>query len=172
MTAETLTGPRALNKVARAGHGYGAALYGVYGYYDVAANVEDGDIFQLCWTPKNFLALWGEFATADLDTGAESIDIDLGYAANGGGDETYIAPWGETLTNVGAASATGLVNAGVLTGDAIATDLVAAGVNWRPIIMPTPKFFSRPTLIQAEANAAAATFAAGRISVKLFGWIV
>jgi len=172
MVAETLTGPRARAKVAKSGHGYGAALYGVYGYYDVAAQVEDGDIFELCWTPKNFLALYGAFTAGDLDTGTEAIDIDLGYAANGGGSETYIAPWGETLTNVGAASATGLVNAGVLTGDAIATDLVAAGSNWRPLLMTTPLFFSRPTLIQAEANAAAATFAAGRISVKLFGWIV
>lgn len=170
---ETLTGALATKKAGVHGHGYAGALYGVYGYYDVAANVEDGDIFELVYTPKNFLALFGGFVAADLDTGTEAIDIDIGWKANGGGAETYTAPWGEVLTNAaGADDPDGLVNSGVLTGDAIATDLVAAGVNWRPFIMPTPKFFSRPTLIQAEANAAADSFAAGRISVHLFGWII
>lgn len=171
MVAETLTGGYAKNYYPTPGYGYN--FLPVYGYYRVAANVEDGDIFELCKVPKNFLLWGGWFAADDIDTGTETLDIDLGWAANGGASETYVDNAGHTWTNAaGSGSATGLLNMGVLTGDAIATDLVAAGVNWRPIVLGTPKFFSRETIIQAEANAAANAFAAGGISCLLFGKII
>lgn len=173
MAAETLTADRAARKLPPQGHGYGSAMHAVFGHYPVAANVEDGDIFELCRTPANFLMLGGHFMADDIDDGTEALDIDLGYAANGGGSETYTSPWGTVYTNVaGSAAAAGLVDAGVLTGDAIATDLVAAGVSWRPIILPAPLFFSRVTVIQAEANVAANSFAAGDIGCVLYGVII
>lgn len=172
MAAETLTGDRAARKFPPQGHGY-QYMVPVFGNYPVAAQVEDGDIFELCRTPANFLMLFGHFITDDLDTGTEALNMDLGWAANGGSTETYTSSWGTVYTNAaGSASATGLVDAGTLTGDAVATDLVLAGTNWRPIIKPGGLFFSRPTIIQVEANTPANVFAAGDVSCVLWGVII
>jgi hypothetical protein len=173
MAAETLTGYRALSTFPRQSAGYATNTASVWGYYDIAANVEDGDIFELVRTPRMFLCLGGWVAMADIDTGTEALDMDIGWAANGTSSAgTHVTPWGETLTDAGySASADGLVNSGVWSGDGV-TDLFAAGQNYRPIILPTPKFFMAPTMIQAEANAAAGTFTAGRLNVVLQGVIL
>lgn len=176
MTAETLTGARAARTFPAQGAGLTAALVSCWGSYSVAANVEDGDIFEMCRTPDagaGFLCLGGWLATSDMDTGTEALDMDLGWAANGTASAaTLTSPWGTSYTDSGnSASATGLINAGVLTGDAI-TDLAAAGTNYRPIILSTPLWFAKPTVIQVEANVAAATFAAGTMTVVLFGHIL
>lgn len=176
MVAETLTGARALRTYPAQGYGLAAALTGCWGYYSVAANVEDGDIFEMCRTPDagaGFLLLGGWLSMADMDTGTATIDMDLGWAANGTASQlSMTAPWGQTLTDSGySASATGLINSGVLTGDAV-TNLMAAGTNYRPIILPAPLWFAKPTIIQVEANAAAATFAAGSMTCVLMGQIL
>ncbi len=171
MAAETLTGVRAKSNFPANSHGYGAAGYLVWGTYAVAADTEDGDIFEMCKTPAGFLCLGGWLSAADLDTGTEAIDLDLGWAANGDGSETWKSPWGTEYTNAAAsADPDGLGNFGVWTGDAI-TDLVAAGQNYRPIVLPAPLWFSGVTTIQLEANAAAGTFAAGSVSCTLIGQI-
>lgn len=176
MTAETLTGTRAQRTFPAQGAGLTAALTACWGSYSVAANVEDGDIFEMCRTPDagaGFLVLGGWMSTADMDTGTEALDMDLGWAANGTSSAaSIITPWGATFTDSGyAASATGLVNAGVLSGDAI-TDLMPAGTNYRPIVLATPLWFAKPTVIQVEANVAAATFAAGGMTICLIGQIL
>lgn len=151
MTAETLTGTRAaatfpVFKPSGAGN-----LAVAYGSYSVAANVEDGDIFELFKLPAGAVVVGGWFHCSDMDTGAETLDIDLGWAANG----------------TESADPDGFVNSGVLTGDAI-TDFLAAG-NVRPFDMSGgPITFSAETTVQAEANAAAATFAAGTIYAMAF----
>lgn len=172
MVAETLTGNFAKKKMSPFGHGYAGGLVVAHGSYSVAANVEDGDIFELFRTPAKFLALFGFFQADDIDTGTEALDIDVGWASNGSGSSTFADVDGTIYTNAaGSASATGLLNAGILSGDGV-TDVLTAGSNWRPIVMPAPKFFYSPTLIQAEANAAAGTFTAGTISVTLVGRII
>lgn len=135
--------------------------------YEIAANVEDGDIFELGYLPSNVLVLGCAFVCDDLDTGTEAIDMDVGWAANSGGSATYTdLDTGITYTNSGAnASATGLVNAGVLTGDGISEAWTG---NQRIQFFPDPLYFSAKTKIQIEANAAAATFAAGTAAVYLF----
>lgn len=175
MTAETLTGARAARKFPAQGHGYGGALYSCWGTYAIAANVEDGDIFELCKTPagsNGFLLLGGHLSGADLDTGDEALDMDLGWAANGtSAAATWTAPWGTTYTDSGySASPTGLGDLGVWTGDAITN--LTAGRNFRPIILPAPLWFAKPTTIQIEANVAAAGFAAGSVTVCLYGNII
>jgi hypothetical protein len=127
-----------------------------YGTYAVAANVEDGDIFEMCKIPAGAVIVGGFFTAADLDTGAEALDLDLGWAANG----------------VEAADADGLGNYGVLTGDAVTgykpetgTLLPVAGTLMTGTAFPT---FSAETTIQVEANAAATTFAAGTIKVAIY----
>lgn len=170
-TAETLTGARAAPTfpIPQAGYSF---LQPVWGYYDIAANVEDGDIFVLCKTPAKFLAMFGFFQADDIDTGTEVLDMDLGWAANGGGSETWTAPWGKTYTNAaGSGSATGLLDIGVMTGDAV-SGVTTAACTWRPIPLGGGKFFSRETKIQVEANVAANAFTAGSVSVLLLGQIL
>lgn len=170
MTAETLTGARAASTFPPRGHGYtGGQNY--WGSYSIAANVEDGDIFELFKTPSGSmgcLVLGGWLSAADLDTGTEALDMDLGWAANGtAAAGTWTAPWGTTYTDSGyTASPTGLINTGIWTGDAI-TDLKPAGSIWMPIVLPVPLYFAKPTMIQLEANVAAATFAAGSVTAVL-----
>lgn len=150
-------------------YGYAGTPKVAWGLYDMGVVVvEDGDIRRLCKIPKHVLVIEGHMWTGDLDTGTETIDIDIGWAANGGGSSTYTTPEGITFTNSGAtASPTGFVNSGVLTGDAI-TDFAAAGTNFRPFPFPNgPLYFSRETVIQAEVNAPAATPASGKIYVLL-----
>lgn len=166
---ETLAGPRAKPNSIVHGHGYGGALYAIWGSYDIAANVEDGDIFKMCLAPPGFLALGGWLSAADLDTGDEAMDMDLGYAANGAGSETWTAPWGTTYTNAAASAApSGLANAGVLTGDPI-TGVVDG--NWRALRLPVPLWFAAETVIQVEANVAAAAGGTGNITCCVLGQI-
>lgn len=152
MAAETLTGARAAATFPTFKPIGAGVLCAAYGSYSVAANVEDGDIFELCKLPAGAVVVGGAFYTSDMDTGTEALDIDLGWAANGSE----------------AADPDGFVNSGVLTGDAV-TDLVAAGSNYRPFPMASgPLAFTNETVVQAEANVAAATFAAGTIYAVVY----
>jgi hypothetical protein len=132
-----------------------------YGSYTIAAAVEDGDIFEMCWVPAGTVLLGGFFYGADIDTGTETLDMDLGWAANGGSG-TYDA-----------ADPDGLGNLGVLTGDAFATGNLSpvAGLIY-PFsgifatgILP---YFTRKTLLQIEANAASAAGHTGTVSLVAF----
>lgn len=171
-TPETLTGVRAKKKVQPFGHGYGGALYTCHGGYTLAANVEDGDIFELFYTPAGFLCLGGWLAAADIDTGTEALVMDLGWTANGGGAETMVdATDGTVYTNAGEnASVNGLIDADAWTGDATANSHGAG--NMILVRLPTPKLFTRPTLIQLEAHTAANAGGTGALNVTLLGRIL
>lgn len=156
MAAETLTATRAADTFPVYRPKGSGELAVAYGSYTVAANVEDGDIFEMCKIPAGAVIVGGWFSADDLDTGTESIDLDLGWAANGSE----------------AADADGLGNFGVLTGDAVTgykptvgTLLPVQGTLVTGTGFPT---FTAETTIQVEANAAAATFAAGDIRVAIF----
>lgn len=162
MAAETLTADRAKATfpVFKPNSGSGL-LCAAYGTYEIAANVEDGDIFEMCRLPAGARILGGYFYGDDLDTGTETLDMDIGWASNGGsGDFDNADP-------------DGLGNLGVLTGDAFANGNVSATAG---LVYPFSgvladgdlPYFTRETVIQVEVNAAAATFAAGAISVVVF----
>lgn len=166
MAAETLT---ASTLPAGFGQGLAGALLRSHYVYEIAvAAIEDGDIWRLGYIPKNALVSGGFIVTDDLDTGTEAMDIDLGYAANSAGAVTWTdQQTGVTYTNAGnTAAPAGLVDVGVLTGD-VTVDLHAAGLNYRPILLPYPLWFADKTMLQIEANAAAGTPAAGTFSVYL-----
>lgn len=151
MAAETLTGARAADSFPVYRPSGAGALAVAYGTYSIAANVEDGDIFELCKLPAGAVVVGGAFWASDMDTGTEALDIDIGYAANG----------------VDTADPDAFVNSGILSGDAI-TDLIPAGHNYRPFVMSAgPVTLSAETVVQAEANVAAAAFAAGTIYVRV-----
>lgn len=159
MTAETLTATRAADSFPVYQAQGSGAVCAAYGTYEVAANVEDGDIFEMCKVPAGARILGGWYYADDMDTNAsETLDMDIGWAANGG-----TGTWDS-------ATPTGLGNLGVSVGDAFATPNIGATAG---TIAPLQgvladgdlPYFTKETTIQVEANAVAATFAAGAISV-------
>lgn len=155
MVAETLTGAYAAGSYPVFKLHARGAVCAALGTYAVGAAVEDGDIFELCKLPKGAVVIGGRFHAGDLDTGSEAIDIDLGWAANG----------------EDAADVDGFGNLGTLTGDAVTGVKPETGTSM-PLggVMITAGFkkFAAETIIQAEVNTAAATFAAGTISVVIY----
>lgn len=151
MVAETLTATRAAAGFPVPSHGLGGNLKCAWGTYDLAANVEDGDIFEMCRVPAGATVVWGVLYGEDLDTGIETLDMDIGWAANG----------------TDAADPDGFGNLGVITGDT-SVHLPVAGI-YIPfqgvLASDGPKTFAAETVIQVEANAAAATGGTGRITV-------
>lgn len=167
MAVETLYGEFGYHTFST--QGLGGTMKCAFGRYNFSTVVvEDGDIRKVLVLPAKCLVVGGAMWAGDLDTGTETLDIDLGWADNGGGSETLVlrlegasraAPSSFTFTNMGAgsASATGFINSGVWSGDAV-TDIIAAGINWRPIPLITgPIYFSRKTTVQFEVNAASNT---------------
>lgn len=152
MAAETLTATRAASTFPVYKPQGAGALAVAYGSYSIAAAVEDGDIWELCKLPAGAVVVGGEFWTSDMDTGSETLEIDVGYAANG----------------VESASVAAFVNSGVLSGDVDTDLLYPAGVNFRKFNMAAgPITLSAETTVQAECIAIAATFTAGTIYVRV-----
>lgn len=146
MAAETLTGTRASRTFPIAAAMGAGVLQVAWGKYAVSVTIEVGDIWELCRLPA-CTVIGGAFYAGDLDTGTETVEIDLGYAANG----------------VDSADSDAFVNSGVLTGDVI-TDLIPAGLNFRPFQMSAgPIVLNAPTIVQAQAIAVMATPAVATI---------
>lgn len=133
-----------------------------WGTVAVASDPAPADIFQMCRVPAGAVILGGNLYGADLDTdGSETLDLDVGWAANGGSG-TYDA-----------ADADGLGNFGVITGDAFAGGNIAnvAGMNY-PLagllvtgVLPT---FTRETTIQVTCIDDAATLTAGSLTLVVY----
>lgn len=153
------------------GHGFAGSVKAYFGTYTYAAAPSANDLINLFYLPKNTLTLFGWVSTDDIDTGTETLDIDIGFTANGGSTAQITVADGTTYTNYndGSASATGFVNGGVFTGDGI-TDLLAAGQNWRPFIHSTgPRLFTEKTLVQAKIVAAANSGGTGTVYCCILG---
>lgn len=154
MAAETLSSTRSASTfpVFKAS---GAGLVSAsWGSYAVAANVEDGDIFEMSRTPKGAVVIDGNLRADDMDTGTETLDMDIGWAANGSD----------------AADPDGFGNLGVWTADAV-TDIKPEAYIYYPfggVLKDGPKVFAAETVIQVEANAVAATFAAGDMTTLAY----
>jgi hypothetical protein len=159
------------NAMQAPGHGLQGNVKAWYGKYTYTSAPSANDLFNICKLPKNSLALWGFVSTDDIDTGTETLDIDVGYTANGGGAATFIDAGGTTWTNDGSgvADPDAFINGGVFTGDAI-TDLMAQGTNFRPFLFGTgPRFFSEETQVQGKIIAAANAGGTGTVYVVIFG---
>jgi len=132
----------------------GGILCRAFGTIAVALNPIAADIYQMCRLPKGAIVLGGSFYADDLDTGTETLDMDVGWADNGA----------EAL------DADGLGNLGVLTGDAITgykpelgTLMPLAGV----LLTAGSQTFAAETIIQVTAIVTAASFAAGNMTVAV-----
>jgi hypothetical protein len=157
----TFTSTRAAASFPVAQSHTAGAMNVAYGTIEVAANPADGDIYQMCKLPANSTIVGGCVYGDDIDTGTEVLDIDIGWAANGGSG-TYDS-----------ADPDGLGNLDVWTGDpfALGSISIVAG-NVFPITgilsdgdLPT---FTAETMIQLEANVAANSFTAGAVSVVIY----
>lgn len=152
MAAATLTGDRSVTTLALAGAGAAGNVKANWGTVTVDAATEDGDIFEVCRVPEGATVIGGWVMGGDGDTGIETLDIDVGWAANG--DEI--------------ADPDGFGNFGVWTGDAgdggtteVGNHFQLAGV----LLSAGPKTFGADTLIQLETNTLAATGVAMEVTV-------
>ena len=156
MAAETLTSTRAASTFPVFQSHESGILCVAYGTYEIAANVEDGDIFEMCKVPAGATVLDGVMYAEDLDTNAtETLDMDIGWAANG----------------TDAADPDGFGNLGVLTGDAVAGYKPQVGLRIPlsgVLFTGGPKTFAAETTVQVEANAAAATGGTGTLTVVVY----
>ena len=128
-------------------------LCAAYGQLEVSANPAASDVFELCRIPKGAVVVGGWIRSDDLDTNAtETLDLDVGWAANG----------------TDAADPDGFGNLGVMGTDTVAGIKPEAGYNFPfggVLITDGPKAFAAETVVTVTVVAAAATFAAGTLSV-------
>jgi hypothetical protein len=158
----TSTATRAASTFPVAKNVNAGQLMVAYGTLAVTANPSAADVYEMCKLPAGAVVVGGHVYASDLDTNAtETLDFDLGWAANGGSG-TYDA-----------ADSDGLGNFGVQNGDAFAAGNVSnvAGINLPANgllatgVLPT---FTRETKIQLTIVAGAATLTAGSVSVVIF----
>ncbi len=144
----TLTAARARANFPVGGHGFGNTVKVAWGTYTLAANPTAADIIEFCRLPMYATVIGGYLMGADIDTGTETLDIDIGWAGNG----------------TDTADPDGFGNFGVLSGDVI-TELVPVAGIYRPLqgvlLTDGPKTFGAETIIQGVVNAAAAAGGTG-----------
>lgn len=152
----TLTGPKAASTAAVPGLPVPTGVPGIaWGYYNFATAASSADIVNICKVPAGATVILGFFQGADIDTGTEALDIDIGWAANG----------------TDAADPDGFGNFGVLTGDVVAELKPVAGL-WNPLVNVLQdsgyKTFAAETTITVTVTAAANAGGTGIIKVVLF----
>lgn len=154
MAAETLTATRAASTFpVFKPQGAGAVAF-AYGTYEIGAAVEDGDIFEMCRLPAGAVVIDGFIRADDIDTGTETLDMDIGWAANG----------------TESADPDGFGNLGVWTGDAVAGIVPETQVYYpfNGVLKDGPQSFSAETVIQLEANAASNAGHTGTVFVGVY----
>lgn len=130
----------------------GGILCAAYGTYDFAAEPAAAEILEICKVPAGAVVLGGFIRLGDMDSNAdETVDIDVGYAANGAVN----------------ADPDAFGNFGVQTGDAVVGYLPEGG-----ILLPLhgtlalgPVTFTKETVITVTFVDDPATFAAGEVTV-------
>jgi hypothetical protein len=136
--------------------GLGAGnLCAAYGHYAFTAEQAAADILEVCKLPRGAVVLGGFLRCGDMDSNAtETIDIDVGYAANG---------------DV-AADPDAFGNFGVQTGDAVVGYLPEGGVllPLHGVLATAPLTLTADTTVIVTFVDDAATFAAGTVTVVVY----
>lgn len=149
----TLTATRAASTFPVGGFAGAGVVNAAYGTYTLAANPTAADICQLCKLPSGATPIGGYFATVDIDTGTEALDIDVGIAANG----------------VDSADPDFFTNGGIYTGDAITDFPLTNAANLRVFTGPFPvTTLGAETTVQAVFNAPANAGGTGAIFVVVY----
>lgn len=151
----TLTGPRAAANFPVPGLPKQGAQGLAWGYYNLAAAPSMGDIILMCKVPAGATVIGGFLQGADIDTGTETLDLDVGWAANG----------------TDSADPDGFGNNGVLSGDATTERLPVAGiyVPFTNVIQDSGyKTFAAETTITVTVTAAAHMGGTGMLKVVVW----
>lgn len=136
--------------VARIGAGQGGDLKVLFGSYTIGTALSASDTVNFFTAPAGFTPLYGFLQGADLDTGIETLEIDIGIS----GDTTKY------------------LNSGVITGDAVTEVKPVAGI-WMPLaeelFTVKPTAFTSDTDIIGTWTAAAASGGTGVITLVMCG---
>lgn len=126
----------------------------VMGAYNLLVNPTANDVIRFCKVPRGAVVIGGFLKGADIDTGTEALDIDIGWEDNGSD----------------VADTDGFGNMGVLDGDTVGQIIPVAGI-WRPLqnilLNPGYKAFAAETWISGLVNVAANAGGTGIISVNV-----
>jgi hypothetical protein len=150
----TLTSTRAASTFPVAAPIGGGVMCVAYGSYTLAANPTAADIIQFCRVPAGATVIGGYLQGADIDTGTEELNFDLGWAANG----------------AEVADPDGFGNFDVITGD-VSVHMAVAGIYlpFQGVLITTgPQAFTRETIIQGVVNVDAATGGTGILTCVVF----
>ena len=154
----TLTAARAASTFPVGGFAGAGVLNVAYGSYTLAANPTIADVIQFCKLPAGAVVIGGFLRGDDIDTGTETLDIDIGWAANGG-------------SGVGAtADPDGFGNFGVITGDVV-TELKPEVSIFLPLngtLKSGPVSFDAETMVQGVVNAVAAAGGTGVLWLQVW----
>lgn len=128
-----------------------------WGYYNFATAPSAADIVHMCKVPAGATVIGGFLQGADIDTGTETLELDVGWAANA----------------AESADPDGFGNNGVLSGDATTERLPVAGiyVPFTNVIQDSGyKTFTAETIITVTVVAAAHMGGTGMIKVVV-DWV-
>jgi len=134
----------------RPGAGPAGNLKVLFGSINIATALSAADTINFFTAPKGFTPLFGFLQGADLDTGAETLEIDIGIS---GTAQKYL-------------------NSGVITGDAVTEIKPVAGI-WMPLagtlFTAVPTEFTADTDIIGTITAAAAAGGTGVLTLIMLG---
>lgn len=134
----------------------GSALQVLYRIIDITTIAVGTNTCDIGYLPKGAIVVGGCFTAADLDTGTEALDMDLGITANG----------------VDSADPDFFMNGGIFTGDA-ADDVDTTGAftnyaNRRDFGGPFPVTqLGAKTLVQLITNVAANATGTGKCVIRI-----
>lgn len=130
----------------------GAAVQTLYAVIDVTTIAVGTNTIDIGYLPKGAIPIGGYFACVDMDTGTETLDMDLGITDNGvdGADPDFF------------------MNGGLFSGDAITDLALTNSANFRPLIGPFPVLqLGAKTLVQHITNTAANATGTGKFVVRI-----
>ena len=136
--------------IPRVGAGPAGDLKVLFGSIDIATAHSAADTINLFTAPAGFTPLFGFLQGADIDTGTETLELDIGIT----GDTTKY------------------LNSGVISGDVVTDIKPVAGI-WMPLaeelftVVPTE--FTSDTDIIATVTAAAQAGGTGVVTVVMCG---
>ena len=132
------------------GIGAGGDLKVLYGTYTFATAASGSDVVKMFKIPVGFTPLFGWLTGADIDTGTEALELDVGVT----GDSTKF------------------LDSGVITGDTIANEKITVGIKiplQEDLMTVKPTAFTAETDCIVTVTAAANAGGTGVITVVLCG---
>lgn len=122
----------------------------LYGTIEFATAPSAADIVNFFTAPVGFTPLYGWLVGDDIDTGTETLEIDVGIT----GDTTKY------------------LNSGVITGDTIANEKITVGIKiplQEELMTVKPTAFTSDTPIIGTITAAANAGGTGTLTLMMFG---